>query len=387
MLSGSNLTGGETFYQEWAGSVPSSGSNYLYVSNQDIDYAVAKGMTVFRLLFSWEAIQQTPLATLAATPSASAYFTNLKSRVDYITKTKGLTCLIDIHGGNATITGAAYYGVKVGGTYKGVAVDSAFADLWSRVATVFKDNPKVWFGLMNEPNGIPALTWFACAQKALNAIRATGSTNKIVAPGVGYTSAGGWSSNGNAAAWNLSDSASNLAVQVHTYFDASEGGGGTDIVSANVVAQRLAGVVTWARSKGLQVFIGELGLSAANAGATAAWVATMSFINANADVIIGWCFWAYGPPAWWAGYQFTLCPNASYTTDSAQMKLIQSSFSAPVVVTPPPVVTPDPQIAVLQAQVAALTTANAMLQYNLNSETTYANGLLAKIAAAEAALA
>lgn len=381
MLSGTNLTGGETFYQEWAGSIPTSGTNYLFVSNQDIDYAVAKGMTCFRLLFSWEAIQPSPLTVIGiAAPSAAAanYYMTFKARVDYITKTKGCTCIVDIHGGDATNTGAAYYGVKIGGTYKNVPVDAAFVDLWSRVAAVFKDNPKVWFGLMNEPNGLPALTWFAAAQKAINAIRATGATNVIAPPGVNYTGTATWVSGGSAAAWSLVDPLNKLVPQGHMYFDAGGGGGGMDIVSPTIGVERLKPMMEWARSKGLQVFIAELGLHAATAGSATAWKNTIDYINANADVIVGWCWWAFGPPVWWASEETTLSPSSDYKTDSAQMKLIQSSFAAPVVV-PPPVT--DPQIAVLQAQVATLSAQVTALTAQLSASR---SALMSETAAADA---
>ena len=52
-------------------------------------------------------------------------------------------------------------------------------------------------------------------------------------------------------------------------------------------------------------------------------------MDANSDVMIGWAWWAYGPPAWWGGYQFTLCPTNNYTVDDPKMAWLVPHFGAP----------------------------------------------------------
>ncbi len=382
MMRGTNLCGGDTAWQDWSGSTPVSGTHYLFVTNQDIDYLMGKGCTCFRLVFGWEAMQPT---AAGAVPSAVAnhatYYNKFKAVVDYATG-KGATVIIDIHDG-LDQDFAAYYGVPVGGLYQGTSVALLLADLWRRLAIIFKGNPLVAFGVTNEPHDIATSVWFNSAQAVIGSIRATGATNLIVMPGDSWTGAGTWVSSGNAAAWNLTDPANNLAVQVHLYADVNAGGGDTSIASATVLADRMKEVTTWARGKNLKVMVAEVAVAASNSLAPTTWKGFVDFINANSDVVLGFTFWSYGPPAWWSGYRFSLCPTNNYTVDSAQMKLIAPSFSTIVVPAP----TPDPTIAALQAQVtslqAQLTTANGQL----SSETLLANSALAKIANAKAALA
>lgn len=386
---GSNLCGGDTAYTDWQGSSPVSGTHYLFISNAEVDYLLAKGCNCFRLLFTWEAMQPVPLAAIPGTGNFGTYYSKFKALVDYITS-KGASVIIDIHGG-LDAGFAAYFGVKIGSTYQGYPVADLFVDLWSKLATIFKSNVLVMFGITNEPSNMPTATWFTAAQRVINAIRLTGSKNKILMPGVDYTGAGTWTAdsgpgwdNANGTGKPLTDPASNLAVQVHMYFDADGGGGDTTIASADIGVTRMKNVVTWARARGLTVFLAEVGLAASNSLAASAWQQLQAYLTANQDVVIGFTFWACGPASWWGGYQFTLCPKGS--VDSAQMKLIAPALVASVITPPvvtPPVVTPpatDPQVAVLQAQVATLTSQVATL-------TTAANAALAKIVAAKAALA
>jgi len=54
-LRGVNLAGAEWAYS--AGVTPVAGTNYQWVSHQDIDYLASKGVAFVRLLFSWEILQ------------------------------------------------------------------------------------------------------------------------------------------------------------------------------------------------------------------------------------------------------------------------------------------------------------------------------------------
>jgi endoglucanase len=355
MFKGSNLSGGDTAYTDWSSTGPVSGTHYLFVSNQDIDYLIGKGFNHFRLLFAWEAVQpQANGAVPVPTGNHRTYYDTFKSRVDYITA-KGASVIIDIHPGfDADF--AAYRGAKIGTTYGGLQVTELFCNLWGQLAAIFKSNPLVFFGMTNEPSNMPTMTWFACAQKAINAIRATGSTNKIVMPGNAFTGASSWTTvgaysdtgnplrsngygwlNANGPGLRLTDPANNLAMQVHLYADSSAGGGATDVVSGTILADRVKVAVDWARANGVQVFVAEVGLSAAAPNAINAWNSFITYLNANSDVVLGYTFWSYGPPAWWGNYQFTLCPSSNYTVDSNQMKMIGVAVTPPV---PGPVPSP-----------------------------------------------
>lgn len=375
-LRGTNLAGGDTAYTDWVGSTPKDGKNYMFVTNQDIDYLISKGCNAFRLLFSWEAIQPTMYGTLPSSIADHAnYYTQFKSRVDYITS-KGATCLIDCHAG-IDADFAAYYGAKVGTTYNNNPVTDLLSNLWWNLANVFKSNAKVMFGIMNEPCNMSTMVWFAAAQKIITAIRSTGSTNKIMMPGNGFTAASSWvttpySETGvpprsNAYGWlnaggvgiKLSDPANNLAMQVHLYADQNAGGGAIDVVNGTILADRVKVAVDWARANNVQVFVAEVGLAGGVPNAQAAWDSFVAYCNANSDVVIGYTFWSYGPPSWWGGYKFSLCPTSAYTVDSSTMSMVKAAFAAGPAPVPVPVPVPSPTPAYTPDQPFTTTTNGA----------------------------
>jgi endoglucanase len=351
-FKGCNLAGGDSFYANWGASGPVAGVNYGFVTNADVDYQLSKGQNTFRLLFAWEAIQPTPYATLATLSGTYAiYRDRLYALVDYITG-KGAVCILDIHGGDNT-TFAAYRGIKVGSlTAAGQKVEDLLANVWRQLADKFKANPRVWFGITNEPQGIAPAVWFAAAQKVINSIRSTGATQPISMPGTAWTGAASWISSGNAAAWNLVDPANNLHVQLHLYCDADSSGTTTNIVSETIAVERLKAAVAWARGSGVRLFLGEVAVSASNPIAPATWRNLMAYVEGNSDVFLGWAWWGGGPSgSGWAKNIYSLVPAAG--VDSPAMRMIQPSFA----VLPEPV---DPAIA-LQETIDGLRLSNATL--------------------------
>ncbi len=119
--------------------------------------------------------------------------------------------------------------------YDGAPFASAdFADFWGKFAAAVNsatgDDMRVAFDLINEPHthaesgnkvgdiGISLADWFACAQAAVTAIRAAGATNTILVPGMAYTAASSFTTNGSATEWlTLADPQNNIAVTVHCY--------------------------------------------------------------------------------------------------------------------------------------------------------------------------
>ena len=336
MLYGTNLTGSEVDYSTANVTNPTSGSDYLFVSNQDIDYLASKKISFVRLVISWECLQQLLNAPLA---TSGAYYTTLVARVNYLTS-KGITVLIEPHGASDT-NFCKYKGNLVGSA---AVPNSAFADFWTRMAVVFKSNPLVMYGLSNEPHDMSTKQWFDAAQAAITGIRSTGSTQTIFVPGNGWTGAENWTNPGvdtaatkiaNSTAFlALQDPANNLVASVHMYLDANSGGGADDIVSATIGVQRLTAVVNWAKANNVRIHLSEIAANSNNSLAPTAIKNVFDYIQANSSTIIGWSWWAYGPPAWWGGYRFTLCPTNNYTTDNVKWTWLAPYLTA--VVTPPP---------------------------------------------------
>lgn len=322
---GANMAGGDISNS----SLPAvAGTNYQFVANADTNYLISKGANFQRLLFCWEALQPTVLGAFNAT-----YFNNMNAVVTNATAQK-MYVMIEPHPETSNGVYAGYNGNVVGSA---ACPNADFANLWSQLATQYKSNPYVIFGLCNEPNGMSTVQWFAAAQAAITAIRATGATNLIMVPGNGYTSASGWTQTyydtaspavSNAVGFLvLKDPINNMCVSVHSYFDSEQSGTGTDITSNQVGVTNLEGVVAWARTNKLKVHVGEFGCAASNASAPATCTNMLNYIVANEDVLIGAAWWTDGPPTWYGDYQFTLCPTSNYTVDSPQMALAKPFFA------------------------------------------------------------
>lgn len=321
-MRGANLVGGSTAWTGWSiADGPVYGTNCKFVSNAEVDRCIANGMNTFRLLFTWEALQPAPYNDINANVgNYKIYADKLFALVTYITS-KGANVILDIHG-DIDAGFAAYRSVKVGALYDGHKIEDLLENLWRQLARKYKDNPRVLYGITNEPHDISAAVWYACAQKVLNGIRSEGATAAIIMPGTDWTGAGSWTWH-NSAGWNLSDPLNNTQVQVHLYLDANAGGGTTEIVSPTIGVERMKGVVEWARSKGLKVYLGEIGLSASNPIGQQAWNNLHNYLLANRDVCSGFAFWALGPKFWWDSYRFTLNNG---TGTSPQLQMIQGAL-------------------------------------------------------------
>jgi endoglucanase len=154
--------------------------DYVFPTTAEVDYYVAKGMNTFRIGFQWERLQRTAKGAFNA-----AYFTKLDALVRYAT---GKGAYVVLNPQNF----ARYYDQPVGSA----AVPSAvFADLWRRLALTYKANPRVLFGLVNEPNTMPTEQWVGAANAAIASIRAAGAGNVVLAPGNAWTGAHSWYDN------------------------------------------------------------------------------------------------------------------------------------------------------------------------------------------------
>jgi|GEM_PF-1872228 len=320
---GTNLNGAD-----FGSALPGTeGRDYVWPTAADVDYFMARGMNAFRIGFRWERLQPTAKGELAA-----AYAAKLDALVKYAT---GKGALVLLNPQNF----ARYYGKVVGTADVPSAV---FADFWRRVAERYKGNPRVAFGLVNEPNTMQTEQWLDAANAAIKAIRATGATNLITVPGNAWTGASHWSSTwygtANAVAMlKVEDPIDHIAFETHNYFDADASGGGTDCAGARIGSERMANVVAWARAHKKKLWIGELGTP--NTTTCAAAVKDfLSYAQSNADVVMGWTWWSGGP--WWKNtkYPLSISPFAD-GGERPQLAWLKGYLPA---VTPAPAPTPPP---------------------------------------------
>lgn len=287
------------------------GYQYTYPSATAVDYFQSKGMNLVRLPFLWERLQPTLYTTLDPT--------ELQRLTDFVrtTTAKGVTVLIDPHN-------YGRYRQQVVGS-AGVP-HTAFGDFWSRLATTFKGNPKVIFGLMNEPYGMTTENWVGAANEAIRRIRAAGATNVIAVPGNAWSGAYSWQADfygtPNAQAMlQITDSKNNLVFEAHQYLDTDSSGTTPHCVSGTIGAQRLQVFTDWLRTNRKRGLLGEF--AAANSDVCRqALNGMLAHMQANSDVWVGWSYWLAG--AWSGNDPFSLQPATAGGADKPQMSILKA---------------------------------------------------------------
>ena len=305
---------------EFGANVPGTlGTDYTYPTHAEIDYYAGKGLSVIRLPFLWERLQRSEFGTLDATELA-----RLDDVVNYATS-KGLKIEIEPHD----------YGKGFGALIGSAQTpNSAFADFWGKLAQHFAANPRVIFGLMNEPNEQSATTWLGSANAAIAAIRGTGATQEILVPGSYWEGAWTWTSTDNAAVVGagVQDPGHNFAFEVHQYLDSDGSGTHPGAVSATIGVERLTAVTQWAEATGNHLFLGEVGVTTDTTSLTA-FDGMLTYMQQHTDAWQGMTYWAGGP--WWGDYMFSIEPQNG--ADKPQMTvLLQHLSSTSTGANPPP---------------------------------------------------
>lgn len=312
--TGVNLSGGE-----FGGTKPPLfGKSFTYPTPAEMDYFAGKGVNIIRLPFHWEVLQPKLSGPLDPTE-----FARFQTVVDAATS-KGLTVILDPH------NYARYDGQIVGSPE---VPDAAFADFWSRLAVPFAQNPRVWFGLMNEPHDMPSAQWLGAANAAIASIRKTGAKNLILVPGNNWTGAHSWVGSGpdanSAMMLGVQDPANHFIYEVHQYLDPDSSGTKPTIVSPTVGVERLTKFTDWCRAHHTQAFLGEFGGSDSPEAAQAV-ENTLAFMEKNRDVWTGFTWWSAGP--WWGSYMFTLEPKDGQ--DRPQMAILRPHFQVKATIAP-----------------------------------------------------
>ncbi len=291
------------------GTLPGTlGTNYIYPTAASFNYFKAKGMDTARLPFLWERLQPTLFQSFDL-----AELARVTNFVNQVTAT-GATVVLDPH------NYARYRGNLVGSS---TVPYTAFADFWARLATQFKNNDKVVFGLMNEPNTMPTEQWLAGANAALVVIRSTGALNVVTVPGHAWSGAFSWDAtwygtpNANVMG-NVVDPGNNMVFEVHMYLDSDSSGTSPVCVSTTIGSERLQFITAWMRNRGFRAYLGEMG-TPSNTTCNLAMANMLDYMQANSDVWVGWTWWVAGP--WWGSNPLSIEPDG--TTDKPQMAVLQ----------------------------------------------------------------
>ncbi len=305
-LIGVNISGGE--YGPTGGGT--MGTDYIYPSANEINYYASKGMTVIRVPFQLERLEPSPGAPLDQTQVTALQQVISEAAAD------GVDVVLDPHN----------YGSAWGNLIGSGTSNSQFANFWGEMASAFKGDSNVIFGLMNEPNVQSPSDWAQSDNAAITAIRQAGANQEILVPGSDWTGAWSWLSSVNAAAINPStihDPDNNWAIEVHQYLDSN--GSGTNyspITDPNIGVERLTDVTQWGQQNGVKLFLGETGVPGDNQSLTALQN-MLSYMEQNGNVWQGAAYWAGGP--WWGSYPFSIEPSGLGTgnvTDARQMSVL-----------------------------------------------------------------
>lgn len=273
---GTNLSGmewAESTIRYGASSYPNRG--YTCPRARDVAYLASTGMTKNRLPFRWERLQPILTRTNAAASIVAAshleggvkgnfeiYYAEYIQAVLDAHAANGMKVILDMHNycryldfvynGDGTVTGFTAPAdrhimpyttdnTKVINRIMSLAAGATltqadFTDIWTRIANRWKGHPGLaGFSLMNEPMNMPSAggvtafndpyvggvqdysIWPTFAQAAINAIRATGSTDFIYVGGNDWQNPMYWTTIN--PGFPLNDPANKIIYDAHMYID------------------------------------------------------------------------------------------------------------------------------------------------------------------------
>jgi endoglucanase len=207
-------------------------------------------MNIFRLPVGWQYLVNNQLGGTLDSTNLGYYDQLVQSCLS-----TGAYCIIDIH------NYARWNGAIIG---QGGPSNDQFVSVWKQLAQKYASQPRIWFGIMNEPHDVPSITtWAATVQAVVTAIRSAGATSQFISlPGNDWQSAGAVISDGSAAALagvkNPDGSTTNLIFDVHKYLDSDNSGTHTECVTNNIDGA-FAPLATWLRQNGRQAILTETG--------------------------------------------------------------------------------------------------------------------------------
>jgi endoglucanase len=128
-------------------------------------FSTKDGMNIFRLPVGWQYIVGGQLGGTLNSANLQKY----DQLVQGCLKT-GAICIIDIH------NYARWNGKIIG---QGGPTNAQFVNLWTQIATKYKNTANVAFGVMNEPHEVDITEWAATVQLVVTAIRNAGAKTQM----------------------------------------------------------------------------------------------------------------------------------------------------------------------------------------------------------------
>ncbi|KAA8484724.1 aryl-phospho-beta-D-glucosidase BglC (GH1 family) [Arcticibacter tournemirensis] len=272
--------------------------NYTYPTVVQLDYFKSKGLTLFRMPFLWERIQNELGGELNKDE-----LSRMMAFVD-AARERNLWVILDMHNygrrhinGNNELIGSPL-----------VSIDHV-ADAWAKIVREFKSKENIWaYGIMNEPHDmLPATPWFQIAQSIITKIRSVDSKTPIMVGGDSWSSAERWPLFSDNLK-NLVDPSNNLIFESHIYFDKDASGAykrsyDEEGTTPSTGITRAEPFVKWLKMNKLRGFVGEYGVPDDDPR----WLVTLdNFLNYLKSNCIGGAYWSAGP--WWHKYKLAIEP-------------------------------------------------------------------------------
>lgn len=276
------------------------GVDYAFINTTTVDiYVDENGINLFRVAFLLE--RMCPLAFGLGAKFNETYWQEYAAAINHITRVKGAYAILDPHNymryndpSQQPFTGS----IIGDSSDPHAATTRQFGEFWGELARRFRTNEKVIFGLMNEPHDMDTNLILANDQEAVNAIRATGARQLIIAPGGGFTGGHSWnqsfpgnSPSSSSVMFKLKDQINNTAFDIHEYLDSDFSGTHTECTQ--LASVQLAPLTAWLEQFEFKAMITEFG--APNGTQCAPYVADIINYMAANSVYIGWTAWAAGP--------------------------------------------------------------------------------------------
>ncbi|KAJ3502578.1 hypothetical protein NLJ89_g8820 [Agrocybe chaxingu] len=231
------------------------------------------------------------------------YFVHFADAVNYITIAKDAYAIIDPHNYMRynDPSQQPFSGSVIGNSSDPTAATTKqFQQFWSELARRFVHNPKVIFGINNEPHDMPTELVLKNNQAAIDGIRAVGARQLILAPGNAWTGGHSWTEKSGPTGEyapssevmnKLFDPISNTALDIHEYLDIDFSGSHDECAQPG--PSNLAALTAWLKKNKLKAIISEFG-GGNNQNCIDMLNEMLEYIAAN-DEYIGWVVWAAGP--------------------------------------------------------------------------------------------
>ncbi|KAJ8096679.1 glycoside hydrolase [Lipomyces tetrasporus] len=273
------------------------GVTYEFINYTNTQYFLDNGVNIFRITLLLE--RMCPPATGLGRTFKETYYDEFIDAVNFITNGGGHV-IIDPH------NYMRYNGSVIGNSSDPhAATTDQFAEFWHEIAKRTRFNPRVVYGIMNEPHDMPTELVFKNDQAAINAIRYAGARQLILEPGNGWTGASDWTqpscegcTPNSEVLTKIRDPGHNIAFDMHQYFDIDGSGTHDTCVSTTIGTERLYNATQWLKQNGYEAFLSEFG-AGSNQLCFDCVNNVLDFLDEN-DEWIGWSYWAAGPM--WGDY-------------------------------------------------------------------------------------